>query len=238
MKLFFQLLFILISFTFIGFFAALRFTPPESAFNQEVRPFLLKSNLTRRLFQLTRLGDGRYLLSSQNPLTINLFYPQAYEPHDDLKIWADAMVQTTTGHIVTINPQPQSDFPQTPLSDDAIDQLLNSLPSQSPTALNLVYLSGSTDAPTNAGQAINANTILMFYGTIQDLSTQSHIRSMLEQSTLMHEWGHILNLGHIDQADCIMNEKVEVYAVRRFQGSNLPTVYCAEELYQLINQIR
>jgi hypothetical protein len=35
-----------------------------------------------------------------------------------------------------------------------------------------------------------------------------------------------------------MNEKVEVYDRRRFQGSNIPTTYCPEELFQLQQQIK
>ena len=65
------------------------------------------------------------------------------------------------------------------------------------------------------------------------MSDLSHIQNMIEQSTIMHEWGHLLGLDHINQEDCIMNERVEVYENRRFQGSNIPTTYCAEELYQL-----
>jgi predicted Zn-dependent protease len=80
---------------------------------------------------------------------------------------------------------------------------------------------------------VNQNTIFIFQPVIKKLSNEPHIHDRLEQSTIMHEFAHLLMLEHIDQPDCIMTQTVEVLEHTRYQAGNIPTEFCPETLFQL-----
>lgn len=234
MKLFLQLTFIFLAFGFIALMLGLRFAPPNNALDRLLRPTLIRSSLTSRLFQLDQVGDARYQLSTtQTPLAINVWHEAKTIPNPELSRWLEDTIKQTVDRstIITFHPLKQP-IPAS-VSDAELNEILKTLPLKKSSTINIIYLPQSQSAPTNAGQAINATTMLMFTQTISSLSERAHIRDLIEQSTLMHEWGHLLGLDHINQEACIMNERVEVYGNRRFQGTNLPTAYCPEELYQL-----
>ena len=210
MKLLLQLIFLGIAFTFIGLMYCFRFAPPANLVNHEFRPFFLKSTLLRTVFWLRQVGDARYQIASTSPLIIAVKTSTDVTPNPDLTNWLTQMVQDTLHHPVQV--------------------IYNS---NAPALIHLEYRDQSPSAPTNAGQAINPTDMVIFTQTINSLSERPHIRAMLEQSTLMHEWGHLLGLNHVPDEACIMNERVEVYGNRRFQGNNLPTTFCPEELEQL-----
>lgn len=239
MKLIIQLLFVFLAFSYIGLMIGLRFAPPDNGLDRLARPLFIKSELVRRLFFLNRVGDARYQLAqSKLPLSVTMWYPPAQTNNPRLKEWLAAMVQQTVNQSITLTvktfPQP---VPVT-ISDQDLAQIIKSLPRQSSDEVYILYLPRLESAPTNAGQAINDKTIIIFTDTINSLSEREAVRAVIEQSTLMHEWGHLVGLDHVNQEQCIMNEKVEVYGNRRFQGSNLPTEYCPEELYQLRSILR
>jgi len=234
MKLLLQVVFILLAITFIGLIYCLRFAPPENYLSVELRPALIKSTFVRTIFQLKQVGDARYQFAAgQSALPVQVWYPSDISLNPELSHWLTDMVSLTINRPVEVTTHL---FPSTangPLSDTDIEVLLKTQVKPSAGELSVVYLPQSASALTNAGQAVSSNTMLMFYETINALSERPAIRDMVEQSTIMHEWGHLLSLEHINQEACIMNERVEVFGNRLYQGSNIPTVYCPEELYQL-----
>jgi predicted Zn-dependent protease len=98
--------------------------------------------------------------------------------------------------------------------------------------LNIVYLSKYSEVPTSVGVVINRDTIYLFKDTLLELTNDNDLRQILEKTTLMHEWGHLLGLEHNNISSCIMDGRVDVYD--KFPlGEKIPTNYCPEELQEL-----
>lgn len=105
---------------------------------------------------------------------------------------------------------------------------------QGTATVHLFLLNTFADAPTNIGMTVREDGIVIFLDAIADLAqndpatTNGYILS-----TILHEYGHQLGLGHVSSADCIMAETVE--SPTGF--SSTPTQFCQEEL-QLIEAKR
>ena len=245
MKVFLEVVFLIIAFTYIGLMVALNFSSPENFLNQELRPFLITSPTTRAIFRLHKPGDSRFDFTSPkiNSVLIEVDYATNTTLHPELRNWLESMIQTTINKtaIVEIATQPEIKRLDT-YSDQEIKQLTRATKTLSPSPnqayLHLIYIPASTTNPSNSGLVITANDMFIFTDAIHQLSEQDHILAAIEQSTIKHEWGHLLGLEHLDQEDCIMSENVEVYGNRVFQGSNIPTNYCGETLFQLNRLIK
>lgn len=238
MKLFLELLllvFLLIVFTVIYSF---HFTSDQQLVNQILRPPLSHSALALRLLHLKRIGDYRYLYTnSASPLSVTVWYDPQFPPPSQLKSLLNDIAQTTLKRNLEIKINPLPTPLPTQLSDSDLTQLLKVYPPDS-SKLQLFHLGASSTAPTNAGLVLDAGSLFVFQETLSALTNRQDLQAKLLQSTIMHEWGHLLGLDHLPDRNCIMSEMVEVYENRLFQGSNIPTSYCGEELFQLQSLLR
>lgn len=233
MKLIFEICLLVVLFIFFSIFYALHFADPGNFIDRELRPALISSPFSRRLFNLNRIGDWQKTYSQSNsPLKVQVWFDPAFTPNLKLESWLNAMVKDTTARETAIAINPLEPPPSQYLADADLKQLHKQYTPQS-DSLTLFLLGESSASPTNAGLVLYPNSIFIFETTINHLTDRPDLQDKLELSTLMHEWGHLLGLDHINQDGCIMSEKVEVYDSRLFRGSNLPTRYCGEELYQL-----
>jgi len=117
------------------------------------------------------------------------------------------------------------------LSDDDLNNIRKLLISEmgTPSDLNIVYTSSYSEKPSSIGLVIHRDTVYIFNDALKKLSEKSAVNNILEKTTIMHEWGHLLGVDHILNDDCVMSEVVEVYDNPSY-GKSLPTKYCWEEL--------
>ena len=242
MKRFEEIVLLLVLLSYLGLFSVLHFTSTTSFINAQLRPCLLPYSWARSLFALKAIGDYRLVyLSSPEPIAVQVWSSANAQPNPELDTWITAMISETIGQTAHLTFHTLAQTSLTSLSDSELKQTLKTTrPSnQSQPHLRLLYVPQSATLPTNAGAVLSPDAIFIFTQTINQLSETDLVRAKIEQSTIMHEWGHLLGLDHINQANCLMNERVEVFGNRRFQIINLPTQYCPEELYQLrhLNEI-
>jgi hypothetical protein len=237
MKIFFEVIFLILLLAVLGIFYSLHFAPPQNLVNQTLRPVILTHPFVRKLLNLNSIGDNRYAyLHNPQALQITVWHEPQYVPDPKVNDWLKTIIAQTLNRPAAITYQILTQ-PLGPSQTDAdlkaVLKLIHPIGDLAAPSLSLVYVPESQSAPTNAGAVLTSDTIFLFTHTIANLSDRENIRQRIEQSTIMHEWGHLLGLEHLNETGCIMSEKVEVYPNRQFQGSNIPTAYCAEELYQL-----
>lgn len=244
MKVLLEIIFLLFAFTYIGLMVAFNFSSPDNFINQELRPLLITSTPARIVFRLYKPGDARYeFVSPQTEsFLIEVDYAANAMPHPELINWLEDMVQNTIGKPVQVDITSQPEISSlATFSDQEIKQLTRSTktltPSENQAYLHLIYIPESSTVPSNSGLVLTSNDIFIFTKAISGLSERDHILADIEESTIKHEWGHLLGLEHINQEDCIMSENVEVFGNKIFQGSNIPTRYCGETLFQ-INRLK
>jgi predicted Zn-dependent protease len=115
-----------------------------------------------------------------------------------------------------------------------LNELRKSVLRDSPNpALYIVYVPRYKDEPEYAGITLHRDTLFIFKETLRSLNDYTDVQNRIEQSTLEHEWGHLLGLDHIDLPTCLMSESVEVYTNRVNQISNIPVEHCWNTLYEL-----
>lgn len=232
MKLFIELIVLSFLLVFIFLMVTLTLMPYDNPTNLALRPIILKLPYTQTLFRLNQPGDRRfaYAASKNSPLIIEVDYAPNVVLEAQLQIWLETIVQETLKKPVQVVIE---STPQIPSQPDYTHQELYALAKaaqnpqlKSPSYLQLIYVNRSQDTPTNSGVVLTSETMFLFQDAMYELTDQTHIRDRLVESTIKHEWGHLLGLEHIDQEDCIMSETVEVYETRRFQATNIPTDYC------------
>jgi len=191
-----------------------------------------------QLAHLNQPGDFRYLYlnSSSSTINVNIVYAASVTPDPKAPDWIQQMINQTTGkdaHIfLSPTPLPNSyDFYSTADLNQICADLASTHP-QSPF-VNIVYLTTYADKPSYAGLVIHADTLFIFEQGLHSLTSSATQRTRLEQSTLMHEWGHLLGLEHTDLTDCIMASSVDVYQGNSAWKNHIPTTYCWTELDQL-----
>lgn len=244
MKWLLELVVLLILMAFGGLLYLFNFTDPESDLNNQLRPVFLKTDLSRKVFNLNQVGDARleYLNPKTQEILVEVNYAPAYPPHPQLENWLKEMVEETTGKPVkvTITAAPTLNDPAG-YDDEQLGAFFKSLkkiePEKGQGYIHLLYVAEHQEFPSNAGRTLGANEMAIFKRVILGLSSEPIIRARLEESTLKHEFGHLLGLPHTEDESCLMAESVEVYEKRRLQGGNLPLKHCPESL-RLLEEFR
>ena len=238
MKLVVETLILIILSIYLILFYSFQWADPENTINVELRPIIIRQQTIKNLFKLNRIGDNVYTYTNpQYPtITVEVDYQSDITLTPELDLWIDNMINDTLGKKVEVIIDDNNQLtPKSSYTDKELFQLTSSQVHYRSTTpyLHIIYLSSSSEVPTNAGRVVNHDTIYMFANVLGSLSDKVDIQLMLEQSTLMHEYGHLLGVEHIDQENCIMSKKVEVYGSSRYQGGNIPIDFCPETLYQL-----
>lgn len=190
-----------------------------------------------RLLNLNEPGDARYLYfdpSSKN-ISVNVVSVNIKEPNSKVDLWVEDMISQTVKRSASVGVVSNIAYAKTKLLTDAdLSEIRKRAISRMRTDLYLIYTSSYAEKETAVGLVLHRDTIFIFRDALNALSEKESVKDILEQTTIMHEWGHLLGLDHVNDGACIMNEIVDVYDYPPI-GKDLPTKYCDKEL-QLIKE--
>jgi predicted Zn-dependent protease len=210
----------------------------DTSFVGEIlKEYIIKKPQLVSLFNLQKPGDGRfsYLSKGNKKLGADIYLLDSIVADDDINEWINDMILETTGRQTTLSVNSLDEIEQKDeYSDDDLNQIIKLISeNDSNGVLNIVYLLSYKPEPEYLGITVNKNTIFIFKSGFQNLNEKESVLRKLEQSTIMHEWGHLLGLKHLKKEECIMSEKVHFYSDRELWTSEVPTQYCPESLYEI-----
>ena len=198
---------------------------------------VIKKPALVEILNLNNPGDARYVYSdrSKDDLSIITVSVNSKKSHDSVGEWMDEIIYETIGKAVLMNEPRDIIYPKKELlADGDLNEIRRRLFAQTNAELYLIYAGTYAESPSSVGVVVHRDTIFIFRDAIEALSERGYVRDVLEKTTIMHEWGHLLGLDHFESEDCIMNEMVEVYD--RFPlEKGIPTEYCWEELDEIKN---
>lgn len=232
----FTLLFVIAVVSYVLLLQRFRIADPSNAINRQYRPLFVHSQILRKLFFLDRPGDNRFVYFSpqKTKLAVEVDFQNHRDPNTEVVSWIkDLVFDTLWKDDVEVSVSKEDRIEDV---EEFSDQQLvtlerktrNLFPKRNESYLHIVYISQSSEVPTNTGLTLTGDTIFIFRDAMVSLSERSSIRALVEESTIRHEFGHLLGLEHVDRPDCVMSERVEVYAKKRFQFENIPMEFCEE----------
>jgi hypothetical protein len=171
----------------------------------------------RGIFRLHSYGDGKtdYLLSKYKQIKLEIDYLPGYAPSEAMRLNLDKDLEALTGKTVSsfLSDEISSGennterYNETELS--SLESKYRSTHTSGQTAaLYMLVVTKSSEHPTNVGETMDENSFVMFDQEIQELPTYSTDELKLEESTALHEFGHLLGLEHSSSG--VMEAQVEV----------------------------
>lgn len=98
------------------------------------------------------------------------------------------------------------------------------------TPVDIFILTKDAASMTQLGSTVREHGIVVFMGSILELTQEPNAQAALVTSTILHEFGHQVGLDHLDEPSCIMAAVVEQPTSTAWAPQTVPTHYCPEEL--------
>jgi hypothetical protein len=119
--------------------------------------------------------------------------------------------------------------------EDTINRYRDFSNTKEVASLYILYSSYAEDE-SEIGSTLMESGIIIFLDSLEEFTPRASKNfASFEFSTLLHEFGHQLGLGHNEQGGCLMNEEAEVGG--RVRSSQVITDFCEFEK-QLILEIQ
>jgi predicted Zn-dependent protease len=211
----------------------------SSEIGSYLKSYVIKNPQFISIFNLNQPGDNRFTyVSSKYPnLKVNVAYTYNNQPDKDVQNWIKKMILDSIGKNAEIN---YNSKPTIVTQEKYTDQDLNRIRREiesgdnSPIpVINVVYLTSYQNIPSYVGVTLHRDTIFIFKKTIAGMTSDIGTLQRLEESTLIHEWGHLLGLSHIKEPGCIMSDFLESYIERSITSDEVPLEQCWGTTYEL-----
>ncbi|MFC1600455.1 hypothetical protein ACFL25_00010 [Patescibacteria group bacterium] len=209
----------------------------DSLVGESVKDKVLRNYKLVEFVNLNEPGDARfkYFDPESKSVSVSIVSVNIKEPNKNVDLWVGDMISQTVNKSANVGVVSNIAYAKTRILTDAdLSELRKRAISHKKADLYLIYTSSYAEKETAVGLVLHGDTIFIFRDALGALSEKESVKDILEQTTIMHEWGHLLGLDHVNDGACIMNEIVDVYDYPPI-GANLPTKYCLKEL-QLIKQ--
>ena len=239
MSKYFTFFFALVVLVYVFLLYCFRIADLGNSINQTYRSFFLRFPITRTALLLDRPGDARFeLFSPGDSLSVEIDYQTGREPDPRVGEWMERIAAQTLDKKVRITLAKEGGIPNNSafsdrelrkLARDTRDRAL----AKNRAYVHIIYVSESADFPSNTGLVLTDKDLFIISDGIEALTDSRNARSLVEESTIAHEFGHLLGLEHVEREDCVMSETVEVYESGKFQFESLPTDFCEESLSAL-----
>lgn len=197
----------------------LLFYQRDNWFNDKFRDNFAYYPALRNAFKLHDFGDGKgdYLSSKKFPkLLVEIDSLGDYELSPEAK-------EEIQGDLQEICQKPEGIeiIEDDTIYDDHLSYTIgeieklqkdyrNYYPQEGQAVLYIICLNKFADSPTNIGTTVCETSMAIFKGTISDLPNYKDNQLLLERSTILHEFGHLLGLDHSGDSYSVMSEDVEV----------------------------
>lgn len=215
----------------------------DTWFNMHWRDRAAEHPLIRWILGLHQAGDGRS----------DYFHPERSEGFP-VRVFVDPAVMVPSGSIEAALPEMVkllgsggfaigTPFQLASSKDAYTSADFRSLAAQaskvdsSQTPLDIFVLTKDSASTTQLGSTVREHGIVVFLGSIQELTQEVNAQDALVTSTILHEFGHQVGLEHVDDQQCIMAAIVEQPVSTTWSPQTVPTRYCAGEL-GLVNALQ
>ncbi len=231
----FVLILLIILIIFIPVYIYLVKFKNNSFIGEYLKRITLKNPKIVELLNLNVPGDARYLYldPGNQSVSVKVVSVNSKKPNEEIDRWLREIIFETVNKNAVVNIIQNVGYPKTRLlTNEDLNEIRKNAISQDDGDLYLIYVCSYADKESSVGLVIHRDTIFIFRDAIEALSERGYVKEVLEKTTIMHEWGHLLGMDHIEDENCIMDESVEVYDSSPM-GKDLPTKYCWEELQRL-----
>ena len=193
------------------------------------RPKLLQSNLMRTVFFLSDLGDYQYNITHANSIEIEI-----YQQEPLLLKSSDYEISKMVSRNLLNKPVAvqlrRVDDQSLSIKDVYRNYLFNKIPGQAKIA---IFVQGqSTLARSIVGETYESQGIIIYESRVEELTQFESYQKTLEQSTILHEFGHLMGLEHALDPTCVMADTVEV-GTSQEAINQLSTDFCAESFAKI-----
>ena len=171
--------------------------------------------LLREIFQLHSYGDGRadYLLARYRLISVEIDYLRGYAPGAEVRSELEADLERLTGKQVEV--RLDEELPGDVRESYSTEDLLSISArhrrvktSGDQAGLYILSMTRSKDHKSNVGETLDENSFALFSAEVRSLPDYRADQIKLEESTMLHEFGHLLGLEHSGSG--VMAEEVEV----------------------------
>lgn len=205
---------------------------PGSALKQEFikHPFLVD------LVGLNEPGDHRFFYAdSKYPqVQVKLVSLGEVEIDDEAGGWIKDVIKETTSKRSKIKFQGLDIKAKPTYTDRQLNEVRELVNENYETpVLYVIYLTKYEEQPGLAGITLHKDTIFIFKSTLEELNQNDKLVDRLEESTIMHEWAHLLGVEHTEDENCIMSQKIDVYQNPDSWEGFIPIEYCSSTMLQI-----
>ncbi len=209
----------------------------DSAFAQKLKKEVIRKPFLVDILNLNHPGDARYVFfdPDSNTISVILLYHEGFKHNEKVEIWLREMILETLSKKAQINSIELSTIEKDSYSNNDLNEIRDEVRDRFGKQYDLfiIYLSKYQKDESNIGITLHRDTIFIFKGAQIILTNQISTLNRLERSTLMHEWGHLLGIEHVDDPSCIMSKFVEVEQTAFYKEKDIPVEYCPEIIQEL-----